>query len=249
MAYQYYYCPFRKPDETTLETKKKYTAKGAENCVICEPTVFWEKGSFSYTGINGAQGALKDVPIDAVLLIDGHGSDAGSGGLSNTGDVDLPKGSGTPVIGPSLQWGLMKLCALTPSRLMELLKMEGLKEKHIAIRMLTCYGAGPAASAGGLNPVDWYKSSEAQKTYQANGFFAKVLAQTMGKDKYKAIHVGGYRGRTWNEGTERTVVKESILSEKLVFAYGDKARYMVWYNGEGKEVPKPPVLRKSDQDG
>src|SRR5215467_14076025 len=148
----------------------KYVAKGANRCVICTPTAYWQHGVFVSTGGNPA---LKSVPDDAVLLIDGHGSAISSADRMNTGWASSGK---KPVIAPTDDWDANQTVALTPFRLARLLGSEGLPKTHIAIRMLTCYGAGPASPSTSYNPVKFIKSALHQRDYDAGGKFARSLA-------------------------------------------------------------------------
>ncbi len=245
MARQYYYCPFDSEDVDSItgQTKIKYENKGGTVCVICPPTVLWKSGAF--VTINGGRGALKDVPVDAVLLIDGHGSPKKSGSGGHTAQVGYE--AEAPVIIPTTgNPQLRDITALTPAKLADLLVKEELKEGHRAIRMLTCYGAGAEVPYTGEDEKKLERSKRVIAQYEVNDCFARVLAMTMRGRGYPDLCVAGYKGPVLNTPTTLgTEVMNNAGEQFDTPASTDRGLYMRWFDGTGTAVPKPTGLQSS----
>ncbi|MGH7155946.1 MAG: hypothetical protein ACREF3_18620 [Acetobacteraceae bacterium] len=201
---KYFWDPFPETEtKSKTLTRQKYQ-KAEKNCTIldCNVTtsVTFRKPS--------DRDALRDIEDDSTLLILADG-DWKSNVIGNTRNVE---------VGGSVQ-------LITPAKLAAMLRLDGLPEPHVYLRLLSCYG-------GGLNTLDSFHD----RKLAAGACFAQVLAQELGST-HIFIRVGGYLGSTitafnktqvyWNPH-EGKVTQADLIESMGVF--------IDWYNFKGRRL-------------
>jgi hypothetical protein len=221
MGKKYYYDPFgaiTHHDGAFQLTQKKYEQKN--NCTIIKTDYNVKTKSGVRHRSGQTKKPLENIEDDSTLVIMGHGD-----WQSNTIQVKTK----SKFFSNDRGW-----FAITVGDLVTQLMYDGLPRTHRRIRLLTCWG-------GGLNK--WDGVNDPNKAAVA---LAKVLAESLGFQRYYDIAVGGYCGPVISVTQRNKVVVEqgggvenNIVAQTTRDNPDVDERLILWFDCAGFQVEKP----------
>jgi hypothetical protein len=200
----YYYCPFKghsdtaiKATENTVVNKYGPRQPGGVRFDPSRDMNDWVDWIVVKSGAIGTAKPLDAVPLNAVLCIDGHGSNS------------------EHVLGAKYADGSVR--KFGPNDIAQLMKHDGLKEGHVLVKLLTCYAAGVLNDNS--TQLDECFAAVLAKALYKEGFHKIVVegypnatyATKASNVKYKGAKIDGSEFKAYYSGLDGGKISEQMV--------------------------------------